>query len=111
MKGGVRGVPETEKPLEISVKTVRKFGKNRKKNAQKWTKPRTVGMLGTEKPLEISVKTVRKCTKLYQNFGKTEQSHKISPGTAKPQISDTPGQGNAILVRMPLLLPLGWVYP
>ena len=27
--GGHRGVPGTEKPLEISVKTVRKFGKNR----------------------------------------------------------------------------------
>ena len=46
--GGVRGIPGTEKLLEISVKTLRKFGKNRN-TAQKWTKPRTVGMLGTKK--------------------------------------------------------------
>ena len=47
-QGVSRGVPVTEKPLEISVKTVRKFGKNRK-TAHKWTKPRTVGMLGKPK--------------------------------------------------------------
>ena len=74
-KEGVRGVPGTEKPLEISIKTVGKFGINRK-TAQKWTKPRTVGMLGTEKP--------------HQNFGETEKPHKKSPQTAKPQTSDTP---------------------
>ena len=46
---GVRGVPGTEKAPEISVKTVRKFGKKRK-TAQKWKKPRNVGILGTDKP-------------------------------------------------------------
>ena len=46
-------------------KTARNFSKNRN-TTQKWTKPRTVGMLGSEKPHQI--------------FGKTE----------KPQTSDTP---------------------
>ena len=67
---GVRGVPGTETLLEFSVKTVRKFGNNRK-TAQKWTKPRTVGMLGTEKP--------------HQNFGETEKPHKnrLEPQTSR----------------------------
>ena len=62
-RNSVRGVPGTKKPLEISVKTVRKFGKNRK-TAKKWTKPRTVGMLRTEKR--------------HQNFGKTKKPQKIA---------------------------------
>ena len=61
--GGVRGVPGTKKPLEISVQTVRKFGQNRK-TAQKWTKTRTAGMLRTEKPHQI--------------LGKTENPHSIT---------------------------------
>ena len=47
-------------------KTARKFGKNRKP-AQKWTKPRTVGMLGYNQlmaKMNSLIETIRKYIKL-----------------------------------------------
>ena len=42
--GGVRGVPGTEKTLEISVKTVQKFGKDRKTGQKITSNPKTANL-------------------------------------------------------------------
>ena len=78
---GVKGVPGTGKPLEISEKNVSKFGKNQK-TAQEGTKWRTLGMLGTKKP-----------------HGKIEKPHKKLPRTAKLQTSDTPHERVGMVLR------------
>ena len=47
-------------------KTALNFGKKRK-TAQEWTKPRTLGMLGAEKPYQIFGKNEKNAQKIASN--------------------------------------------